>query len=433
MNKETGKKYFIYGLAGALMFVLLLLCYQSDFVLAENTWQTDSEALVIGRMYQMQHGIDNPGGAMGVFAGDVSTGLMFLEDLPVENGQYEPYLHQVGLQGTVAAVINRVLCMLRLAPQQRLNVLSMGNLLCFFLVLGAICLWIWRELGALPAALCALTLFSPWVTRSAQNLYWVMWLFLLPVAVSAWLCRFFEERRMPWQAALAMGLCLLARFLCGFEFVSTVLIAMEIPVVYYAAKHWSDRKKWLRPAFMFGVAGIAAFVLALAAWFGQTVVAYGGDVGAAVNEMLIPIVARTGVGVNALGTAQDIQDILALPLGEVLRTYWQIDYVFGPFSMRGLTMLYALLSAATIAACIGRKKTEALRTNITMLCTVCVSFLAPLSWFVLARGHAGGHFHVDYILWLMPVLPLLLAHVGYCAQSLCDCLPEHVETERSTG
>lgn len=38
--------------------------------------------------------------------------------------------------------------------------------------------------------------------------------------------------------------------------------------------------------------------------------------------------------------------------------------------------------------------------------TLAVSLVAPISWFVMAKGHSFIHTHVNYILWYLPFVPI---------------------------
>jgi len=46
------------------------------------------------------------------------------------------------------------------------------------------------------------------------------------------------------------------------------------------------------------------------------------------------------------------------------------------------------------------------------------SILAPLSWFVLAKGHSFIHTHLNHILWYIPFLLLGFAYVGFVFELL---------------
>ena len=41
------------------------------------------------------------------------------------------------------------------------------------------------------------------------------------------------------------------------------------------------------------------------------------------------------------------------------------------------------------------------------------SFLAKLSWIVLAYGHSSIHFSLNYVLWYLPLIPFCLIALNY--------------------
>lgn len=419
-------------LVNALCAILLVTCLAAFFYagwLAPHTggWDTESEGYIIGRMYQMQRSLtqDNPAGFMGIYRDEVNhftTAELFLQDAPVTNDIFWTYTHQSGIQGTVAGVINLVLCALKLAPQQRLAVLSFLNVWLFCLLFAAIVFWIYREMGLVAAALCCGgTLFSPWTLCSIGNLYWVMWLYLLPLALGFWLCRTHEQRdRLPRWAYAAIAASVFFRFLCGFEFTSSVLICMEIPVVYYCVKHWGDaaqRKKWLRAALWLGVCGLAAFVGAMLVLCVQSVMHWGGFA-RALEEILRTVSVRTGAFGSMFDAPGVYGESLAVPISEILRSYLGEYTVTGGLTMRALLCVWAAVTALTAALFAYRRQAALLRRTAVFTLTVLVSLLAPVSWFVLARGHSSIHVGINYILWLLPVLPLLLAHCGWCCHAM---------------
>ena len=54
-----------------------------------------------------------------------------------------------------------------------------------------------------------------------------------------------------------------------------------------------------------------------------------------------------------------------------------------------------------------------LRSNLKMRLVLMFSFIAPLSWFVIAKGHSSGHYQINYVLWYLPFIPFCFISLFY--------------------
>jgi len=52
------------------------------------------------------------------------------------------------------------------------------------------------------------------------------------------------------------------------------------------------------------------------------------------------------------------------------------------------------------------------RQQLALAAMTWVSILAPLSWFIIFKGHAYAHTHMDHIVWYMPFMLLGAALTG---------------------
>ncbi|MEG2394969.1 MAG: hypothetical protein RSC36_08045, partial [Ruthenibacterium sp.] len=419
--KQTRRRW-VDALFALLLITCLTLCFYAGWLSVHTGgWDTESEGYVIGRMYQMQRGLtqSNPAGFMGIYRDEVThytTADLFLQDAQVTPDIFWTYTHQTGLQGTAAGVMNLALCALKLPPQSRLAVLSFVNVWLFCVLLAGVCLWVYRELGFVAAALCcAGTLFSPWALCSMGNLYWAMWLYLLPFLLCAWLCRRYESAdRLPrWVYPVVAGAVFL-RFLCGFEFTSSVLICTEIPVVYYLLKHWDDtenraaqRKKWLLTGLWLGLWCLVAFAAAMLTLFVQSML-HWGSLARGLEEIFKTVSFRTGAFRSTFNPPGVYGESLAVPLAEILRRYFTQETVTGGLTMGALMLMDTVWVALTAALFAVKKQTRLLLRSAKLFVVTLVAMLAPMSWFILARGHSSIHVGINYVLWLLPALPLLL-------------------------
>src|SRR5699024_12674872 len=94
-----------------------------------------------------------------------------------------------------------------------------------------------------------------------KDLYWCLWIWLLPVLAGTALCAVTLRRgRTPAWAYLLVGAACMVRCMCGFEFVSTFLILCETPLVWC----WARSLATGRPARVWVLRMTAAGASALA-------------------------------------------------------------------------------------------------------------------------------------------------------------------------
>ena len=60
------------------------------------------------------------------------------------------------------------------------------------------------------------------------------------------------------------------------------------------------------------------------------------------------------------------------------------------------------------------------KRNLALITTLWVSILAPLSWYVIFKGHSYIHTHMNHILWQMPFTFFGFAVCGVAIKSLFD-------------
>lgn len=393
-------------------------------------WQDVSEEIVIGRVYQVQEqqwALNRP-----QFLGKIDnddkipvqrstyTHDLFLADAPYPGG-YHYYWHGTGLQGDFFALINAPLHALGFSAQQRLDAMHFVAITIFLLVLCALCVWLYDALGLFAALLAGFcTLLSPWGMLTMGNLYWFSARFLVPMVVCAYVCRrIAREGKARTGLCIAVGASTLVTFLCGFEFVSTILIAMMLPAMYYLLTDAARRKMWLRASVIIGASGLAAFVFALILWFFQMLVGFEGDWQVTWEEFLMPIMLRTGVG-GAEALPEWAAQSNSVPVLEMLRVYLQDSPMLLGLNMGWILLLYAAVVSVTACMCAILRKKAALMRQLPLLALCLIAVAAPCSWYILARGHSAIHTFVNYMLWLVPTMPILLAHMGFCVKTLCS-------------
>jgi hypothetical protein len=381
--------------------------------LIDGTYDTTSEALVVGRLARSAaDGLMSQNADLGqnVDPNRLGAGVSELyndQNVYFSNPRLVDSLHliwlaypnQFGLQGIVFSIVDLI------NPLPRAWRIGFYHLLASLMSAGAL-VWIAdilrRRFGW--AAFCGFLIppaIEPMFTALGPNLYWVVGTWLFPMAIAMYLADEENSRRRLYLVAAAFA-CFLVKSLCGYEFVSTVILAAATGCLL-GTKEIPDRLArnisnvaWILAA---GIAGFAVAVAAHAAKLGGFAV----------------IADRAGARIA--GDSSLLKDQLLLgkfaSFQTVLLRYLEGNDVtliksFGlPFGLFLLVAILALMDREIIWY-LGNDRRKLHILALAFLASV----VAPLSWFVLAKAHAFVHPPIDFILWYVPTIPLGGALIG---------------------
>ena len=397
-----------------VLSVALALWRHNGSAYFTGLWDDGSQALVFGRMLQMQQDQSAPGGFMGVYTeewGDTQNRYMYRDNTPVQADQFKSYTHQTGLQGWAFGILNKVFSVFEDAGEAREQLLYTTNSVLFYGVTLCLCLVVLHWLGWLPAlAWLAAALLAPWVQRGMKDLYWCLWLWWLPALAGIALCAAARRRgRAPaWAFGLVFGACLL-RCLCGFEFISTFLILCEIPLVCCWAQalccHEAARP-WVLRMVGAGFAAVGGVAAALVLWLIQGSVYYG-SLSASWQNVVSAVTSRVSVSdgaVRAVTVPQVVGKYLLNP-DPVLQ--------IGPVGVSVLGVLLVTAAVVILTALLLRWLDSAALWRLPpLLCAWGLSFLAPVSWMVLSKAHADTHVQLIPMLWHFAFVPVSCMLLG---------------------
>jgi hypothetical protein len=323
--------------------------------------------------------------------------------------EWAGYPSHFGLQGYVFAAIDLI------DPLPRSMRISFYHLLASLFTAGML-VWmaaILRSKFGWAAFIGFLlpTAIEPMFSGLAPNLCWFAGSWLLPIPFGMLLADEDDERRKRVLLGL-LFLAFLARFLAGYEFTSTIILAAAVGCLLTVKERPDQFRHVVRNAsWVIGV-GVMAFMVAAMA---QAAKQGGFTVFAqkAANRMI--------------GEAGSLQDQLILgkfePIGAVIWLYLGGNYItliktFG-FLLAFIAM-YAILilldERFNWFYGVGRRKLQVLAL------AVLASFTAPLSWFVLGKGHSFDHLPFDLIMWYVPTIPLGCGMLGVAIVSFAQHL-----------
>lgn len=363
------------------------------------------------------------------------------------SGEFFHYRSQYGLQLQLFNFLSKYLGFSREALNATAALLMSVVVFLFFIAIrNAFSVWH-------ATIFCLPMIFSPWVVVFARHLYWVEFTWFLPTLVSLFLARI-ASRSVIGSLLLAVLLfaAFTIKFLSGYEYITTIVLAATVPLV--GALFEKNRKLIVR--ILPVVACFTAAGLSFLASISIHAQSLGPEWSAglreietvarkrAVSEMSesaieeicskdeVPnqgncrlelqrslarstakVVAKYFVMPRALPWVQHIrhdpQDLERLrdlrrdpSVGAAITTALEIS----PISYLRLTLRAleaALLVGLTI---IGLGFVRARRDSLAV--ALAVSFVAPLSWYVLAKGHSDIHYYLNYVLWYLLFVPFAL-------------------------
>jgi len=280
--------------------------------------------------------------------------------------------------------------------------------------------WVQRRFGWAAALFTLVTIcFSQWVTAFGRNLFWVLGAFYVPFVAALWHLEKYDARvKRPLRVTfwLMFSAMLLKCLLNGFEFITTTLVMAVTPWVFYAvAERWSWRKFVQRAAV--ASAGALTATIAALALLAVQLSAVMGSLGAGFQYILFSF------GKRAHGSSENFDPIfqqsLDSSLWDVLSTYWN-SYAFyiahwfdSPlwqmmtrFSFGFFVIVFAVVSYVVFSSKRIRQFPAFRRQQVALTVMLWVSLLAPLSWFVIFKGHSYLHAHMNPIVWHMPFMLL---------------------------
>lgn len=423
-QSELARKIALWVIPVGLLFFGFLF---NVWHVAEQQWfdghQRDTESLVIGRMVKSrQDGIFSAGGLNGAgMASDIKQAWISSNQIDNQYAAYlnrgsfdtfSTYMSQPGGQGMIFSLFDRLI---PLSPKIKLGFFYVLTALLSAIALTAIIGWFYEEFGGWIAIfVTGSALFSQWLTVFGKNLWWSLWAFYLPMIVVMYFLKRYRETldRQLIRFGILISIAVFIKcFINGFEYITTTLVMMMTPFVYYAIlDKWGGRQcvKWtLASGLGSGIAIFFSLIIlcfqigaakngfmdgvAHVVWsFGKRTYADAQDYPAVYAASLEA--GTIGVVITYLnGIFFDLNNYLSQTNSFVSNSVLKIRYIY-------LIVLFMMMSPLLFL----RSNAERRRHDIALICTTWFSILAPLSWYVIFKAHSYIHTHMSFLLWQMP-------------------------------
>ena len=329
-------------------------------------------------------------------------------------GIWTPYRSQFGLSAVVLAGVQRAT---GAAPEK---VAAIGS--AFYGLLAAALLAAFFASVATQIAPLAghvgvlLSACSPPLLAFAPSLYWTLPATLAPF-VFAWLAYPWSTRSPLRAVAFLAGLAILvlAKSLCGYEYISTVVASPAAAIVFHRAATGEGWRKWLLPVAAVGIAGVVGFTAAIGI-HAQQISEQTGESGLATIRSRAS--ARTSLP-SGEGTEAIIYPVFApesLPQpARCFANYFYQPILSSPQTWGGarfLVPLGALVAAAAFALVLAWRNRAANPAAAALAPATFIALLGGMSWQALAVNHMVFHGHLNLIVYCVPFAPLAFAALG---------------------
>ncbi|MDR0823450.1 MAG: hypothetical protein LBN74_00015 [Prevotella sp.] len=331
--------------------------------------------------------------------------------------------------------------------------------LCFMLIIG----WGYRNFGFIAALVTFLfTFLSSWLVLFGGNgLWWALWNFYAPFLVMLLLLE--KRHNSPDTVSVKKILIwlfaavLVKLFFSGLEFISTALLTIFIPIIYYAIVEGADQKGFSRLFYSytyrrpnsnirFSETNVQLFNQPLEKWKiidfiklsiksglvagGALIIQFGaliiqlryllGNYDSAFLYLSNAFIRRASFKSGLSGADLDTErfadsDSLSFLWNNVIKDYLRGNAFEWGFVSLGFEFWYAVLIGiilffGVIVFFLNRKRSDI--KYDALLVTTILSAVCPLSWFVIFKEHAFWHPQIDFIVWYMPSLLLGFAVIG---------------------
>jgi hypothetical protein len=420
MNTPRTKRAIVYVTA---LIVLTLGFYDNTWKVADSDrferFADQTESFIIGRLAKSrQDGIFSEGGLIGreviLPEGENKFSYqyeIYYNDIPFQ--QYRPYKSNPAIQGMIFSVLDRYL---NFDAQTNVKFFRLITAIISASILSVFLLWVLDIFGIFPSLMSLLLIMlSPWLTVAGGHLYWIFGIIYLPFLIPLVLLhREYKGKKLSfrvWLIGIALAILLKCLF-TGYEFITTTLVMMTIPVFFYALwQQWKPRffiQRFLTASFS-GVIGAIACAVILSIQIAQV----EGSMQNGWAHIQAKLLFRTYPEETNIQRElpQRIIDSNNVPMTTVIKTYLGGSALSLPtgdehynLSFGSLLLIFVVISAIVFITA----KNAAL---VVLTKTTWISIMAPLSWFIIFKSHSVLHPFLDYLVWYMPMLLIMFTSI----------------------
>lgn len=411
--------------------LVLFLSFSIDFFGAMNTGAftnnfKDSEALVTNQI-----------NCRGTYFSDqllevkISSGAIV--QAVCDPTSLKAYSSQYGLQGKIYTLAYKgSTSITHISTRAFVALAQLTTALMTALCFALLALWVKRRYGLFVAnTFTFFVAISPMIVGFARNLYWALPLMFAPLI---YILYFYEGAKSYRSKALfwvGLATLLYIRYLCGYEYITTLTIMLLAAITYFLILSSASKKRVVSELSIAFVVSVVSFTLALGTHI-YSLKSSTGSFSAAASVVKNRALARTTGSADYLafpinGLRANLNDVY-----QVSNSYLYLDektqnkseawatlvsfvnYTFlpvvsipialnQPFGVYSQSVLVygLLLTILFYKRKVWLSKTMANEVRALSI-TALVGFIGFLSWLVMARSHSLVHAHINGILLYLP-------------------------------
>lgn len=444
MLTERFKNHILF----TLYFIILTLSFQFNYFGAApssffDDHQRSSESLILGRVIENKK---NDHLASGGFLG------RYKDNNNIVDFQYHAYTYSVqpdsdfqlyrssaGFQGVFYTFIDSSLALSGMSSGQ-MRLFSM-KLITSMLLTCTLLLFIFfvdKQLGKF-SSLCTVILisYSQWIVVFSNNLYWMFFLIMSPFVFVSFYLQINSISKINFKYLyLLIFILFFIKSLAGYEYISTILLSIVPPIIFFALKDsWSMRLVMSR-LFCLGSSALIGFLSALLMHLIQLSISF--DSLSRGLRSIGSLIAKRTHG-NPLQVHGHYRESLESDGFDVFLKYWNGKAFNIESSLGTVTFgefIITLMAVSILGLTLTNLKNNLLKykkINMATTVTLWFSILAPLSWYVLAKGHSFAHGHLNHVLWYVPFLLLGFAYFGFVISLLINVFQDYYMKNRIIG
>ncbi len=388
IKKLNYKTIFIYVMA----IIVMSLNFYCDIFHSNKeerkefqNFQNDSEDLVIGGIIKDKYKTNTSKWTLQSVDNVKKSDNSKYNDILINgdtNISTTDYKSQFGLQGKIFSFLYNKLGI-------QIKVLHLICSILLAIVLLNICRLLKEKYGNLFALIFYVVfLLSPWIARFADNLYWVEFTWFLPLMFCLLLYKSKSKKYI-----LLIFLSVLIKCLCGYEYITTILLTSITFLIADFILNKQERKQNFKMLLMVGIVSLLGFIVALCM---HAYIREDGNILKGIKTIYREdVMRRTISNDSSQFDNKKIKKSINASYFEVIKKYFNFktDIIIG---IDGNLFNLMCISAAIISLYkIIKNKKDAKQDFILYL----IFLLGPLSWFILGKAHSYIHTHINFVLW----------------------------------
>ncbi len=344
-----------------------------------------------------------------------------------------PYSSQYGFQGKIYTLVYKIFN--KFAPVNGIRFIALAQLvtaLISALCLALVGLWVYVRVSKIAGWIFVfLASMSPMLVVFARNLYWALPLMVLPIIVILWFYKPNATKKYSMYFWSGVFLALYLRFICGYEYVTTLSI-MAVAIISYFL--FMEKFGWKMYLKQFAIA-FAVSLLAFAFALGTHIYSLQQQTGSVHDAVLIiksRALARTTDSTHYLKYTYMNLSYTSPDYYQTLDSYTQLSERTNSKSQISANVVsvmnYALLPVVTLPLAFNQPFGLFLQSTVVFVLVMILIFkdrsrlfkgarlhqvnglflgaaiglVGSISWWVLAHSHSLVHAHINGITTYLP-------------------------------